>query len=105
MKKVIYLMIFSSILLGQAFAKTMIRVNALGASPKGQFVAFEEFGYLDNSTIPFSRIKVMNVWKNKYVGKTINVVSDKKNDLELDQVRAQAKKLAKEGLKRFNIST
>jgi predicted secreted protein len=86
-------------------AKTMIRVKALGASPKGQFVAFEEFGYINNTDIPFARIKVMNVWKKKYVGKSINVVSGQKEKLQLDQVRAKAKKLAIERLKEFNIST
>ena len=90
---------------GEVLAKTMMRVSALGSSPKGQYVAFEEFGFLNNSKIPFSRIRVMNVWKNRYVGKEINVISDKKNQLELEQVRAKAKKLAAERLKQFNIST
>lgn len=108
MKKGALILLVLSLLCGQVMevmAKTMMRVNALGASPKGQYVAFEEFGFLSDSKMPFARIKVMNVWKNKYVGKEINVVSDKKNQMELEQVRAQAKKLATERLKKFNIST
>ena len=48
-------------------ASTLVRVKALGASPKGQYIAVEEFGYLDGDKGPYSRIKILNVWKNKYV--------------------------------------
>ena len=86
------------------FANTMVKVKALGASPKGQYVAIEEFGYKESRKRPYSRIRVMNVWKNRYVGNPINVSSDD-DDMKLDQVRAEAKKLAKKNLKKFNIST
>ena len=87
-----------------AKANTMVRVKALGSSPRGQYVAIEEFGYKDQRTQPYSRIRVMNVWKNKYVGSPVNVISSD-NEMELSQVRAKAKNLAKQKLKKFNIST
>ena len=54
--------------------------------------------------VPFSKIRIMNVWKDKYVMKTI-IVTDPKNSMRLDQIRAKAKKLANKKLKAFNIST
>ena len=85
-------------------AKNLIRVKTLGKSPKGQFIAFEEFGFKNDAKVPFSKIRVMNVWKNKYVIKTI-YVTDPKNEMKLPQIRAKAKKLANKQLKAFNIST
>lgn len=85
-------------------AKNLIRVKTLGKSPKGQFIAFEEFGFKNDAKVPFSKIRVMNVWKNKYVTKTI-YVTDPKNEMNLNQIRAKAKKLANKNLKAFNIST
>ncbi len=86
-----------------AFSKNLIRVKALGKSSKGQYVAFEEYGFTNNSKTPFSKIRVMNVWKNKYVTKEIKVISTNKNS-NLEEVRAKAKKLAKKDLISFNIS-
>lgn len=86
------------------YGKNMIKVEAIGSSPKGQFIAFEEFGYLDEGKAPFSRIRVKNVWKNKYVNRPIRII-DEKEGLELEQVRAKTKKMAREELKEFNIST
>ena len=85
-------------------AKNLIRVKTLGKSPKGQFIAFEEFGFKNDAKVPFSKIRVMNVWKNKYVTKTI-YVTDPKNEMKLEQIRAKAKKLANKQLKAFNISS
>lgn len=87
-----------------ASATNLIRVKTLGKSPKGQFIALEEFGFKNNAKVPFSKIRVINVWKNKYVTKTI-YVTDPQNQMKLEQVRAKAKKLAKKQLKAFNISS
>ena len=98
--------VLSLFLLGSlsANAKNLIRVKTLGKSPKGQFIAFEEFGFKNDAKVPFSKIRVMNVWKDKYFIKTI-YVTDPKNKMKLPQIRAKAKKLANKQLKAFNIST
>lgn len=88
----------------QSYSNNIIKVMAIGSSPKGQFVAFEEFGYLNGSQTPFSSIRVKNLWKDIYVDRPIRVVSED-DGLGLDQVRAKAKKLAEESLRTFNIST
>lgn len=83
-------------------AKDMIKVNAIGSSPKGQFVAFEEFGLMSGSKTSFSHIRVKNVWKNEYVDGPIKVTGDKDG---LNIVRAKAKQMAKKRLEEFNISS
>ena len=85
-------------------AKNLVKIKTLGKSPKGQFIALEEFGFRNNTKVPFSKIRVINVWKNKYVTKTI-FVTDPNSEMKLEQVRAKAKKLAKKQLKAFNISS
>ena len=89
---------------GQVSAKTMVRIKTIGSSPKGQFVAFEEFGFKNNEKTAYSRIRVMNMWKNKYVDKAVNVVGTKKEN-NLKQVRLKAKRLAQKQLKKFDINS
>lgn len=82
----------------------MVRVKAIGSSPRGQFVAFEEFGYKDNNRkVPFSKIRVMNMWKNKYVEKSVNIIGSSIEE-NLNIVRLKAKERAVKKLKKFNIS-
>jgi len=104
MKAVLTIMILSCITMMAAQAKSITRVKTIGSSPKGQYIAFEEFGYQNESKSSFSKIRVMNVWKDKYVTKTIYIKSDK-NNTSLKQVRAKAKKLVMKRLKKFNISS
>ena len=99
------LLILSILLSSQfSFSKNLIRVKAIGKSSKGQYIAFEEYGFTNNSKTPFSKIRVMNVWKKKYVTKEIKVIGPSHNS-NLKEVRAKAKKLAKQDLKTFNISS
>lgn len=51
----------------KAFTKTSVKITALGESPKGQFIAYEEYGYHAGGKIPFVKVRIMNVWKNTYV--------------------------------------
>ncbi len=105
MKKLLFtittLSIFSSHVV---HASPMVRVKALGSSPRGQYVAFEEFGYKDGQRIPYSKIRVRNMWKNRYEGKAISVIGNKRTD-RLNVVRDKAKDLATKKLKEFNITT
>lgn len=84
-------------------SKAMVRVKALGSSPRGQFVAFEEYGYKNGRKYPFSKIRVMNVWKNKYVDEAIHLIGIEQEE-NLSSVRVKAKKMAIKKLKKFNIS-
>lgn len=86
-----------------AQAKSMVRVKAIGKSPRGQFVAFEEYGYKNGRKTPFSKIRVMNVWKSKYVDNPVQVIANDDEE-KLLEVRMKAKKLASQKLKKFNIA-
>lgn len=103
MKK-LYILLTALFITQAAPAKTLVRVNAIGSSPRGQFVAFEEFGYKQGRKLPYSKIRVLNVWKNKYVDKPVQVIGSDDSD-RLEYVRQRAKNLADKQLKKFNIST
>lgn len=106
MKKLYILLtaVFISTATVQVQAKALVRVKAIGSSPRGQFVAFEEFGYKNGRKTPYSKIRVMNVWKNKYVDDPVQVIGVEEDD-RLNQIREKAKDLASKKLKKFNIST
>ena len=87
----------------QVQARNLVRVMAIGSSPRGQFVAFEEFGYQNGRKIPYSKIRVMNMWQNKYVTEAVFVIGDKDDD-KLALVRVKAKSQAVTQFKQFNIS-
>lgn len=78
-------------------------IDTLGSSPKGQYVALEEYGYKTASHTFYVRIKIINVWKNKYVGKSVDVELPADRPFLLKKARSRAKFLAQEQLKRFDI--
>lgn len=82
----------------------LVRIKAIGSSPRGQYVAFEEFGYKNGRKFPYSRIRVMNMWKNRYVDTPVYLIGTE-NDDRLNSIRSKAKSLADKKLKKFNIST
>jgi predicted secreted protein len=101
MKKMIFLVLW--LVASQTFAGSIVKVSPIGFSPKGQFVAFEEFGFSDKK-IPYSKIRVFNTWKNKYVSKEFKLIG--KEDVDsLELVRLKVKKLALKDLKKYDIST
>ena len=79
-------------------------IDTLGASPKGQFVAVEEYGYKSTNHSYYVRIKVMNVWKKEYVGKQIEVELPAHRPVYLEKARNKAKILAQDELTKFQIS-
>lgn len=85
------------------YAKSVVAINPVGASSKGQYVAFEEFGYLKENQAPYAKIRIMNAWKNKYVGKTFLVKSHDKSEKSLEDVRKEAMARAKAYFRRYHI--
>lgn len=78
-------------------------IDTLGTSPKGQFVALEEYGYKSQNHTYYVKIKVMNVWQKKYVGKEIAVELPAHRPVFLDKARTEARTLAHDELKKFDI--
>jgi predicted secreted protein len=101
MKKMVFLMLW--LVSSQVFAGSIVKVSPVGFSPKGQFVAFEEFGFSDEK-VPYSKIRVFNTWKNKYVSKEFKLIGKKSVD-SLELVRFKVKKLALKDLKKYDISS
>lgn len=89
---------------GLSFASEHQMIDTLGSSPKGQFVALEQYGYKVQSHTYYVSIKVMNVWTKKYVGSAVDVELPAIRPNNLHKAREKARILASEELKRFNIS-
>lgn len=98
----ILLSLFFMLNLSAAHGRSVIKVSPIGHSPKGQYVAFEEFGFLSGN-VPFVRVRVYNTWKNKYVTKAVRITGENKES-SLSKIRQEAKKLANKDLQAFNIS-
>lgn len=87
----------------QAFANQHNKIDTLGMSKAGQFVALEEYGYKANTHSYFVTIKIINVWTKEYVGSTVEVEEPALRPVSLNQAREKAKQLASDDLKKFKI--
>lgn len=90
---------------GVAFSSRHHVIDTLGASPKGQFVALEEYGHRSETNAYFVSIKVMNVWKKEYVEENVEIELPAHNSDHLEKARKKARKLAQEFLSKYKISS
>ncbi|MBD66288.1 MAG: hypothetical protein CME62_13845 [Halobacteriovoraceae bacterium] len=88
MNKYLLLLMTFSFSLTSIQAK-VINVTAIGKSAKGQFVAIEEFGYQVGNTRPYSKIRLVNMWKDKYVSGPIHILGTE-DDISLEKIRKKA---------------
>lgn len=86
-----------------SFAGQHNKIDTLGYSKAGQYVALEEYGYKKNTHTYFVSIKIINVWTKEYVGTAVEVEEPAHSPLKLSEARAKARRLASEDLKRFKI--
>jgi len=91
------------IMVSPVFGNQHNKIDTLGVSKLGQFVALEEYGYKPNTHSYFVTIRILNVWTKKYVGSTVEVEEPAHQPVSLEQAREKAKKMASENLKKFNI--
>lgn len=96
--------LFLILLSSTASAVVHHKVDSLGTSPKGQFIALEEYGYRPGKKSFFVEIKILNLWKKQFVGEVIRVEAPAYSDRFLKESRIKAKKLAEGQLKEFGIS-
>jgi predicted secreted protein len=87
-----------------ALAAQKQKIDVLGTSPKGQFVAVEEYGYRPGTHMYFVTIRVMNVWKKEYVGSGVQIELPATRPFVLQKARKEAKELAQNTFKKFNIN-
>lgn len=103
MKKTISLILlslFSSTLL----AKQHNRIDYIGSSKAGQFLAIEEYGYEPNEHVYFVNIRVLNVWTKQYVGPKIEVMEKASRPFLLERARSKARQLSVETFQKYNIN-
>jgi predicted secreted protein len=79
-------------------------IDTLGVSPKGQYVALEEYGYRSTNHSYYVNIKVMNVWTKEYEGSSIQIELPAHRPHYLQKARDRAKYLAHDILTKFQIS-
>lgn|SRR5690606_13800335 len=100
LSKFAYLFILYS---GLSFAGQLHVVDVLGSSAKGQFVALEEYGYRQEKHSYFVTVKILNMWKEEYVGQPLVIEVPAHRPAELEKARARARHLAQETLQKYNI--
>ena len=87
-----------------AFGAVHHKVDTLGTSAKGQFIALEEYGYRSDKQVYFVEIRILNLWKKKVVGDIIRIEEPAHSVNFLQETRFKAKKMAENQLKQFGIS-
>jgi predicted secreted protein len=98
--------IFSLLMLLSSFSVLAARqqyFDVLGTSPKGQFVALEEYGFHPGRQVYYVTIRVMNVWRKIYVGRTIKVELPAEGPGGMIKAREKAKLLSVDELKKFKV--
>jgi predicted secreted protein len=84
------------------FAGDFATLNFIGFSKDGRYLAFEEYGTQDGSGFPYSSYYFIDVAKNAFAAKSINVRIDTETATER-QARAKAKLQAAASLRKFRI--
>lgn len=98
------LFLFILLMPSSVFGVIHHKVDSLGSSAKGQFIALEEYGYRPDRKAYFVEIKILNLWQKKFVGEVIRIESPAHSQKYLKETRLKAKKLAEGQLKAFGIS-
>lgn len=80
------------------------RIDTLGASKAGMYVALEEYGYKASTHSYFVTIKIINTYTKEYVGSKVEVEEPAYQPVNLKKARAKAKALASGDLAKYKIS-
>ena len=81
-------------------AGSLVKVQSLGSSYKGKYIAIEEYGYRAGN-IPYARIRVIDVWKDKEMVK-IEANSSGANP-SLSELRQKNRTQARSKVKKYKI--
>lgn len=86
------------------FAGDYARLNVIGFSQDGKYLAFEEYGTQDGSGYPYSNIYFIETAKNSFAAQPVRVRIDIETTTEAT-ARLKAKTSAAANLKKFKIVT
>lgn len=84
------------------FAGDFSRLNVIGFSPDGKYLAFEEYGTQDGSGFPYSSIYFIETAKNSFAAQPVKVYLESETATEAT-ARLKAKTSASANLKKFKI--
>ena len=82
-------------------AGSLIKVQSLGSSYKGKYIAVEEYGYRSNN-VPYARIRVIDVWKDKEMLEV--EVKPENSNYSLSQIRERNRREARKKVKKYKIN-
>jgi predicted secreted protein len=105
MKNTIYLLfsLFITITSFRSMASEYQKIDTLGISAKGQFIALEEYGFKAAPKRYYVRVRVLNLWKKNYVGRTYQLEVPAHTPGQLDNARFKLRASVKEELRPFGI--
>ena len=84
------------------FAGDFARLNVIGFSQDGKYLAFEEYGTQDGSGFPYANIYFIETAKNSFAASTVKVLLESETASEAT-ARLKAKTSAAANLKKFKI--
>lgn len=90
------------ILSSNVFAGDYAKLNVIGFSLDGKYLAFEEFGTQDGSGFPYSNIYFIETAKNSFAAPPVKIRIDNESATE-SAARLKAKNGAAANLKKFRI--
>jgi hypothetical protein len=86
--------------INRSVAGSTVMINKIGSSFKGKFVAVEHYG-IESNGHSFSRVEIWDMWESKKI--MMKEYVSKKQDIDLDEVRAKARLLAKTEALKYKI--
>lgn len=86
-----------------AFASSL-KINPLGKSLKGKYVALEEIEVSSDQSQVTYKIKFMNTWKNRYVKGTVSLQNEYEGEESIDLLRKQALEKSVKRFKGYGIN-
>jgi predicted secreted protein len=99
-------MILLTLILGltpaSIYAGDYAELDFIGVSKDGKYMAFEQYGEQDGSGFAYSNIYFIDVEKNKYAAKPVELMPENEK-AAIDAVRRQAKRSAAATLKKLGI--
>lgn len=104
MKKTFWLIILLiyPLFVSDTLAGDFAKLNFIGFSLDGKYLAFEEYGTQDGSGFPYSNVFIIDVVKNSYAAPSVTKRIDDESASE-ETVRAMTKKLSAANLRKFKI--
>lgn len=78
------------------------KYRSIGKSPRGQYIAIEEYGFEKETGVPYSKVIIKNTWKQKTL-KTQSTLKGDDHNSKLSTIRQSNINSSQELFKKYNI--